>query len=295
MSDQYHISGPHLGPCGLALLINICNITRISKVDGKPEKVEREGSNKDKKKMEDLFQFLNFEVDVKEDLTRNEIVDAIIDFSKKLQNNSYDICAVCIMSHGDNNLIEGSDGYMVNIEKDIFHKLSNDYCRSMTGKPKFFVFQACRGTERDPGYLAKSAATRAMTDAPGAPQRVASVLEDAIMAYPCIPDYAAWRNSVLGSHFINSLCKIFKEHAATLEINDMLNKVKQSLKEVTVKDETLEYKITPTVESRLDRKLFFKPKNKDVKNEEVSSEDSCEDSSEDSNAGCNADHCCLIA
>ena len=75
----------------------------------------------------------------------------------------------------------------------------------------------------------------------------------------------------------------------------MLNKVKQSLKEVTVKDETLEYKITPTVESRLDRKLFFKPKNKDVKNEEVSSEDSCEDSSEDSNAGCNADHCCLIA
>ena len=265
MSDQYHISCPHLGPCGLALVININKITRISEVEGKEEKVEREGSQEDKKKMTDLFHFLNFEVDVKEDLTRHDILKAIIDFSEKLQNNSYDICAVCIMSHGDNNLIEGSDGCMVDIENDIFHKFSNDYCRSMRGKPKLFVFQACRGTEKDPGYLTKSDNTRATTDAPGAPQRVASVLEDAIMAYPCIPDYAAWRNEASGSHFITRLCKIFKKHAATpLEINDMLNKVTQSLKEVTVKvienKEYKEYKITPTRESRLGKKLFFKPK-----------------------------------
>ena len=72
MSDKYHIRGPHLGPCGLALLINIFNITRI-KDDGTEEKDQRVGSQEDKKKMADLFEYLNFEVDVKVDLTRKEI------------------------------------------------------------------------------------------------------------------------------------------------------------------------------------------------------------------------------
>jgi len=49
----------------------------------------------------------------------------------------------------------------------------------------------------------------------------------------------------------------------------MLNKVTQSLKEVTVKvienKEYKEYKITPTRESRLGKKLFFKPKDSNTK------------------------------
>ena len=61
------------------------------------------------------------------------------------------MCAVVVMGHGKDNVIYGADGEMVNIKQDILDKFSNTNCRSMTGKPKLFVFQSCRGDKKDTG------------------------------------------------------------------------------------------------------------------------------------------------
>ena len=86
--------------------------------------------------MRELFEFLNLNVEVKEDPTRNDMLKAIIDFSEKLENNTVDISAVCVMGHGDQANVFGSDEKPVHIKRDILDRFTNENCRSMIEKPK---------------------------------------------------------------------------------------------------------------------------------------------------------------
>ena len=67
---------------------------------------------------------------------------------KKLaaQNFSKHGClVVCILSHGIENAIAGSDDHWVNINK-LKYKFSYNKCPSLYGKPKIFIVQACQGS-----------------------------------------------------------------------------------------------------------------------------------------------------
>ena len=69
------------------------------------------------------------------------------------------MAAVCVMAHGDEGILCGRDwvigvgGGIVNIEDDILKHFSNANCRGLKGKPKLFIFQACRGDKQDSGIL----------------------------------------------------------------------------------------------------------------------------------------------
>lgn len=60
------------------------------------------------------------------------------DFSK------YGCLVVCLLSHGIENAIAGSDSRYVNVNK-LKYKFSYNYCPSLYGKPKIFIVQACQG------------------------------------------------------------------------------------------------------------------------------------------------------
>ena len=56
-----------------------------------------------------------------------------------------DLCAVvCILSHGGDGFIYGSDGKTVSIN-DLLQCLNNTNCAPMAGKPKVVVLQSCQG------------------------------------------------------------------------------------------------------------------------------------------------------
>ena len=53
---------------------------------------------------------------------------------------------VVLMSHGNTGYIYGTDGEKVNI-KDIQEEFDAKKCPKLTGKPKLFFIQACRGSK----------------------------------------------------------------------------------------------------------------------------------------------------
>lgn len=54
-----------------------------------------------------------------------------------------------LLSHGEEGIIFGTNGPLD--LKKITSFFRGDCCRSLTGKPKLFIIQACRGTELDCG------------------------------------------------------------------------------------------------------------------------------------------------
>ena len=68
---------------------------------------------------------------------------AMKEFSTKLV--ATDQCAVlCLLSHGGDGFIYGSDGDKLDIRK-LLSNLDNANCPQMKGKPKVIIIQACQG------------------------------------------------------------------------------------------------------------------------------------------------------
>ena len=107
---------------------------------------DRQGSKHDVRKVQEQFQALGFKVTTKENLTKSELMKEL-DAMASEDHSRYDCFVLWLMSHGDKDLVYGTDGEVVLIEtvRDLF---SNSSCRSLDGKPKVFFIQACRG-DRD--------------------------------------------------------------------------------------------------------------------------------------------------
>ena len=60
-----------------------------------------------------------------------------------MMEKSDQMAVVCILSHGGNGFVYGSDGREVKVE-DIAKHLDNKNCTAMAGKPKLVVVQACQ-------------------------------------------------------------------------------------------------------------------------------------------------------
>jgi hypothetical protein len=56
------------------------------------------------------------------------------------------MCIVAILSHGDNGLVFARDGRSVPTEW-ILRQFNNSTAPQLKGKPKFFIFQACRSVK----------------------------------------------------------------------------------------------------------------------------------------------------
>lgn len=50
-------------------------------------------------------------------------------------------------------------------------------------------------------------------------------VEDMLIAYATIPGYVANRDNMRGTWFIESICKVFMNHAADMDIKEMMDEV----------------------------------------------------------------------
>jgi len=130
-------------PRGIALVIS------NEHFQGNPDLRDRQGNQQDVEHLRDLWEFLNFQVIVREDLEAEEIYDVLRGISTT-DHGEYDCFVCCLLSHGANGGIYGTDSRLVEI-KDITSLFKGVACRSLAHKPKLFFIQACRGLERDTG------------------------------------------------------------------------------------------------------------------------------------------------
>lgn len=117
-----------------------------------PQLQERLGTEKDVENLRRLWEKLHFNVVIKTNLSANDMYATARDFSN-LDHSNYDCFVCCILSHGINGGIYGSDGEVIEI-----HQITSQFrglaCRSLADKPKLFFVQACRGDDFDPGVSA---------------------------------------------------------------------------------------------------------------------------------------------
>lgn len=210
-------------PRGQALIIN------ISQIDGmKP----RNGSDIDTLNLRALLQQLHFEVTVYdgEKMTAMNIDRKVYEFAHLEEHKSANAAVVCLLSHGDDGHIFGSDGQQLELNK-IFTYFDNANCPSLQDKPKIFIIQACRGANVD--HRTKMGDLTPPVDEADGPHTFSSASSlrwapsksDMIICYPTQQGYRAWRNREQGSWFIQAIVKVFMQYACCEDICAMMNRV----------------------------------------------------------------------
>ena len=264
-------------PCGYAVIINNYEFDEHTKME------VREGSKVDVDKMEKLFHWLQFEVDLYENQTAAEIESIVRKYQVEVDHNNFDCFVLFLMSHGDTEGIFGTDGKEVSIRHNIRSHLTADKCFSLANKPKLIFVQACRGKKADKPFL--------VTDSPIEPRGtmlaqemssrqncVPTMLEqspadyttsevdlryipqdsDIMIAYAATAEHAALRNVHTGGWFVSQLYDVMRNHAATEDLQSMFTKVVGRVS--SRKSSVHNYMQCPEQIGNLRRKVCFKPR-----------------------------------
>ncbi|KAL5013599.1 hypothetical protein ScPMuIL_007869 [Solemya velum] len=202
-------------PRGKALLIN------VNEVSGKSA---RRGTDIDRDNLYNLLSQLHFDVIVHNDvdgLTAKEMALKLQDFAALEDHKEFDCCVICLLSHGEEGFIFGTDGCKIALD-DVFTLFDNNNCKALLGKPKIFIVQACRGGTLDRGV---SLADEDETDGGSSKFKQMPTQSDMVLCYPTQAGYYAWRNRDRGSWYIEAVVQVFMKHAKSEDICTMLNRV----------------------------------------------------------------------
>uniref|UniRef100_A0A671KLR9 Caspase-6 n=2 Tax=Sinocyclocheilus anshuiensis TaxID=1608454 RepID=A0A671KLR9_9TELE len=224
----------------------------------------RSGTNADRQNLVRRFQELGFEVKACDDYKREEVLSTI---GEAAAANHVDAdCFVCVfLSHGENGHIFANDG-QIQIQ-EITDLFKGNKCRSLVGKPKIFILQACRGDKHDDAVTPMDVVDsqtdiEVFVDAGALCTLPAGA--DFLMCYSVAEGYYSHRETVNGSWYIQDLCEILRRYGSTLEFTDILTLVNRKVSNRSVENckdrSALGKKQVPCFASMLTKKLFFRSK-----------------------------------
>ena len=232
----------------------ICVVINNKKFPAHPV---REGTEIDEKNLSKTFRYLGYNVEVYRDCKARGIKTIF----RGLQARNFDrhdsfVC--CILSHGDDGKIIGSDSLPV--ELDYIRSLftATDKCPTLKGKPKMFFIQACRlkpATEVvkkcDRGFKTGNTHDgRELVDTGTRPAEA-----DFFFGYAAPRGNLALRNEAEGSWYVSELCRVFCTFATFTKLQDMITKVKENVG--TGYDDDAYGKQAPTNEDGLGKEVYF--------------------------------------
>ncbi|GAU99251.1 hypothetical protein RvY_10281 [Ramazzottius varieornatus] len=217
----------------------------------------RKGSDRDAKSLEVVLWQLGFKVDVWTDLTVRDMKDAMTYYAEK-DHSDCDAFFFAMFSHGEEGIIYGTDAKIS--QKSLSAPFTADKCKTLAGKPKIFVYQACRGDKLDEGVDLVEA------DAGNVACRIPTE-QDFLFVYSTVPGYFSWRNTEQGSWFIQHLCQLMSEQATSPDM-DFLKLLTRVIYQVGMVCESNvpadmkwhRKKQVPSFESALSKDLYFTPK-----------------------------------
>ncbi|XP_073808219.1 caspase-22 [Danio rerio] len=240
-------------PRGLCLIFNNENFTN--------PKMERRGSQKDTASLKDLFEWLGFSVEIKQDQTVSAMKMTLKEYSEDREHGDCFVC--CVLSHGNESGVLGSDEQICPVD-DITSPFNGANCSALAGKPKVFFIQACRGHEIQSKVMVADDSGGSRTQKPGRVSVSIPKDSDFLIARSTVEGYVSIRDETRGTWFIQSLCENLKEGSKRgHDILTILTKVNNdvSLKEgsLKVKNEIVDAKVTPQPIFTLRKLLIFKP------------------------------------
>ncbi|KAK7094208.1 hypothetical protein V1264_007861 [Littorina saxatilis] len=231
----------------------------------------RDGTQDDCRALEHLLQnILHFQVcPVKKNLTGQQMKQKLLKFSQDKRLGKVDSCVVIILSHGsDGDIIFGKDGQLDGNSKpventyirvtDLRTLFCTSGCAALSGKPKLFIFQACRGANEDTslGHLPVTSRARCDVALETHQQRNQSDFSDMYFLYATVADFVAYRGT-----FIPKLVEVFQQHAGDMHVKDMVTELHRRMSQKPLFVEQGDVKIFSTPEERghLSKQWFLNP------------------------------------
>lgn len=221
-------------PRGKALILNVKRVQGTS---------PRDGTDIDRDKLQDLLCQLYFEVTVCNDidgLHAEGMLDKLETFSRLEDQNKAECVVVCILSHGGQECVFGTDGKTLKLDK-IFQLFDNRRCINLSGKPKIFIFQACRGGKKDD----------VTTDSVECDSEHLPSITDMLKCFPTQDGYVSWRDTKRGSWFIGALVRVFMEYACNEDVCAMLHRVNNHVAKEGDKNKQMSEYISTLTQPRL--------------------------------------------
>ncbi|XP_042345293.1 caspase-2 isoform X7 [Plectropomus leopardus] len=234
-------------PRGFALVISNVTFDPCAAPDLDP----RKGGEVDDEVLRKVFTELDYLVTVHRDLTAQGMRTCIENFCRRPDHRTVDSCVVCLLSHGVEGAIYGTDGQLLQLDW-VFESFDNAHCPLLQNKPKMFFIQACRGEEMDcgveqidgpartcsPSCEQRDAGREGQGDANsrqrgdmGRPRIKLPQRSDMICGFASLKGTAAMRNTKRGSWFIQELNTSLRLHARDTHLADIMVQVNGRIKE----------------------------------------------------------------
>ena len=248
-------------PRGITLIINNMSFAPH------PEhgrQLPRRRSEVDVSRVETLFHALDFSVRAKQDLSKEQLLMEL-DVVVHQDHSAYDCFVLWLMSHGRSGEVFSSDGSTVPIQT--LHDMLSE-CKTLSGKPKLFFIQACRGIGEDVGVKVcadSNISPLSQANRSYEPTTVDPVIpkhSDFLYAFSTVDEYVSYRNEDEGSHYVRCFVEAFGEHVAHEHILDILTIVNNKVSKIdtqrpTSSNETKICKQMPEVRHTLRKKVRF--------------------------------------
>ena len=251
-------------PRGLCCIVNNVNFDNTSLPT-------RTGSDEDARKVEELFRdFLKFDVVLEKDVSKDHFLHIL----RKLQNANHEFCSafvLVILSHGDRGgAVYCTDGNLITI-KEISEYFTATNCPRLSGKPKLFFIQACRGEQvnevvgirREPqshNIVSMSTGTK---DGGGKEVSLSTGTSittpncaDFVYSFATIDNCVAMRDTQNGSWYITELVNTIREFAQTKDLAFILSQVTDRVSKYIHLGQTQ----VPEVTLQLRKSLYFFPR-----------------------------------
>nr|CCW72453.1 caspase 6 precursor [Channa striata] len=146
----------------------------------------RRGTSVDRKNLEKTLTGLGFEVLCYNEYTKAKVLSEITK-AATADHSEADCFLLAFMSHGEDENVYASDG-QISI-RDITAMFKGTECPSLAGKPKIFIWQACRGREFDDPVTACSATESEENEVEAGAVQTLPAGADFIMCYSVAEGY----------------------------------------------------------------------------------------------------------
>ncbi|XP_071141459.1 uncharacterized protein [Mytilus edulis] len=213
------------GQKGLVLIVNFMFSGRR----------KRQGSEVDVTNLSHFFTELGYQVECRSDMTKEELKDCFQNIeSKYLTEKSKDyhsfICV--IMSHGNEKGISTKEENGMITEHEITEPFKNKEGGKFNGKPKLFLFQYCRGHQKQMKVVVPDSDEPSGSigiDSNDALVNKVPTDADILVAHATTPGYYSFRDTEDGAYFIQAFLSIAKQKYKLCHVEEMLIDVRRKL------------------------------------------------------------------
>jgi len=264
---EYDMSKPCMGH---ALIVNNEHFNGMN---------PRDGTKVDGEILEKTLRCLGYTIHYKYDATIYDIHNLIRKLAEKTDHTNCNSFVMALMSHGGEGFICSTDG-RVEIE-DLVDPFRGDNCPTLNGKPKIFIFQACRGHKHEVGLYNSLSCTDSTDTTDGlvaeetlngrtvyvdlGVKPTIPAGADFLFCYSVANGFYSHRDTRDGSWYIQDLCKSIKQMILDderCEMTQVLTRVNQLVAarcvERSYKFDSVGKKQMPCFISLLTKKLYFK-------------------------------------